>query len=624
MALFPSDNTDTKLRMIIKHDKSTLYQKLKTHFGYNSFRDQQEAIITHILEGNDTIVLMPTGGGKSLCYQVPALLLEGLTLVISPLIALMKDQVQALNANGIPAAYLNSSLTTAEEKEIEAQLERHELKLLYVSPEKVFAQNFLSFLTLLNIRLIAIDEAHCVSSWGHHFRPEYQKLYLLKNKLPQATMVALTATADKAVRSDIGQLLGMQSPTTFLSSFDRSNLSLSVLPGQKKWEQIRRIVRKYANKSGIIYCSSRKSTESLAAKLKAEGVKAACYHAGMMNRLKEKTQDAFIQGDLDVICATIAFGMGIDKPDVRYVIHYNMPGNLESFYQEIGRAGRDGQNSDTILFYSYRDVQTHLGFASEIDNETYRDIQIAKLQRMQEYAEAQVCRRKILLSYFSETLEEDCGNCDVCKNPPKFFDGTLLAQMALSAVARTQQKISLSTLIDILKGFYTEVVREKKYHDIKTFAVGKKTTAVAWQLYIQQLIQQGILELDYKDHYNLKLNDYSWRILKGDVSVKLVSYDVIRERQDTQKKQAKAAPKLVLESNPSLYEHLRLLRQKLAKQINKPAFVVFSNASLKDMSAKAPTTLDAFLEVNGVGEHKAAHYGSQFIEAILEFQERET
>lgn len=609
--------------MIIKHDKNTLYQKLKTHFGYNSFRDQQEAIITHVLEGNDTVVLMPTGGGKSLCFQVPALLLDGLTLVISPLIALMKDQVEALNANGIPAAYLNSSLSSAAEKEIEAQLERNELKLLYVSPEKVFGRDFLSFLTLLNIQLIAIDEAHCVSSWGHHFRPEYQKLYLLKNKLPNATMIALTATADKAVRSDIGQLLGMQNPRTFLSSFDRSNLSLSVLPGQKKWDQIRRIVHKYANKSGIIYCSSRKSTESLAAKLKAEGVKAACYHAGMMNRLKEKTQDAFIQGDLDVMCATVAFGMGIDKPDVRYVIHYNMPGNLEGFYQEIGRAGRDGHPSDTILFYSYRDVQTHLNFASEIDNEVYREIQIAKLNRMQEYAEAQVCRRKILLSYFSETLEEDCNNCDVCKNPPKFFEGTLLAQMALSAVARTNQQVSLSTLVDILKGFFTEVVREKKYHKIKTFAVGKKTTAVAWQLYIQQLIQQGILELDYKDHYNLKLNDFSWRILKGEVPVKLVSYDVIRERQESQKKQAKSPPKVILETNQSLYERLRLLRQKLAKEISKPAFVVFSNASLKDMSAKAPTTLDAFLAVNGVGEHKAEHYGKQFIEVILEYQEQE-
>jgi ATP-dependent DNA helicase RecQ len=598
-----------------------LKEKLKTHFGYDSFRPQQEEIITHILEGNDTIVLMPTGGGKSLCYQIPALLLDGLTLVVSPLIALMKDQVQSLNANGIPAAYLNSSLSSQQEKAIEQQLEAGELRLLYVSPEKIFSANFLSFLTLLNVQLIAIDEAHCVSSWGHHFRPEYQKLYLLKNKLPQACMVALTATADKAVRSDIGELLGMHQPKTFLSSFDRPNLSLSVLPGQKKWEQIKRIVQRYAGQSGIVYCSSRKSTESLAAKLKGEGVKAACYHAGMLSRIKEKVQDAFIEGDVDVICATIAFGMGIDKPDVRYVIHYNMPGNLESFYQEIGRAGRDGQASDTILFYSYRDVQTHLHFASEIDNEQYKEIQIAKLQRMQEYAEAQVCRRKILLSYFSETIEQDCGHCDVCKNPPKFFDGTQLAQMALSAIARTHQKISLSTTIDILKGFYTEVVREHSYHDIRTFGVGKKTTAVAWQLYLQQMIQQGIMELDYKDHYNLKLNAYSRKVLKGEVVVKLVSYDVIKERQEVQKKKASQKPTApALAQNPNLYEHLRVLRQRLAKEINKPAYVVFSNASLQDMSAKAPTTIDAFLDVSGVGQHKAAKYGEEFIQAIRAFQ----
>lgn len=597
-----------------------LYEKLKQHFGYNSFRAQQEDIIQHILSGNDTIVLMPTGGGKSICYQLPALLLDGLTLVISPLIALMKDQVQSLNANGISAAYLNSSLTSADEKAIVQQLESGAIQLLYVSPEKVFSANFISFLSILNVQLIAIDEAHCVSSWGHHFRPEYQKLNLLKKRLPAATMVALTATADKAVRSDIGELLGMHQPKTFLSSFDRPNLSLSVLPGQKKWEQIISIVQQHRGKCGIIYCSSRKSTESLALKLKDQGIKAACYHAGMMTRLKEKTQDAFIQGDLDVICATIAFGMGIDKSDVRYVIHYNMPSNLESFYQEIGRAGRDQQASDTILFYSYRDVQTHLGFATEIQNEAYQKIQIAKLHRMQEYAEAQICRRKILLSYFSETLEEDCGNCDVCKNPPTFFDGTIHAQMALSAIARTQQKINVSTLLDILKGFYTETVKNNGYNTIKTFGVGKKTTASAWQLYIQQFIQQGIIELDYKDHYNLKLNAFSWKVLKENIPVKLVSYDVIKARQEAQKKQAKKAPTIILDSNPSLYEHLRTVRKKIADKMGKPAFVVFSNASLKDMSAKAPTTLPEFLRVNGVGEHKAKQYGTAFINAIRKFQ----
>ena len=597
-----------------------LLDKLKKHFGYSSFRPQQAEIITHVLEGNDTIVLMPTGGGKSLCYQIPALVLDGLTLVVSPLIALMKDQVQGLNANGIPAAYLNSSLTTAQEKEIEQDLEAGKIRLLYVSPEKIFAPNFMSFLGLLSIRLIAIDEAHCVSSWGHHFRPEYQRLHLLKERFPQAAMIALTATADKAVRSDIGELLGMHQPKTFLASFDRPNLSLSVLPGQKKWEQILRIVRQYPQQSGIIYCSSRKSTESLAGKLKQQGIKAACYHAGMLSRLKEQVQDAFIEGDVDVICATIAFGMGIDKADVRYVIHYNMPGNLESFYQEIGRAGRDGQPADTILFYSYRDVQTQMHFAQDIANEQYRNIQLAKLNRMQEYAEAQVCRRRILLSYFGETLEEDCGHCDVCKNPPQFFDGTQLAQMALSAIARTHQRISISTLVDILKGFYSEPVRTKGYQHIRTFGVGKKTTALAWQLYIQQFIQQGMVELDYKDHYNLKLNDYSRKVLKGEAVVKLVTYEVIKERQAAQKKKATTAPAPALAERPDLYEHLRKVRKVLADQQGKPAFVVFSNASLKDMSAKAPTTLEAFLEVSGVGQHKAQQYGAVFLKAIQQFQ----
>jgi len=606
--------------MTAKLNKKLLYQKLKQHFGYNSFRSQQEDIIQRILEGNDTVVLMPTGGGKSICYQLPSLMVDGLTLVISPLIALMKDQVQGLIANGIPAAYLNSSLSKEETQEVESRLENKELKLLYVSPERIFSSNFLSYLSILNIKLIAIDEAHCVSSWGHHFRPEYQKLHILKKRFPAATMVALTATADKAVRSDIGELLGMKTPKTFISSFDRSNLSLSVLPGQKKWEQIIQIVRKYAKKGGIIYCSSRKATESLSAKLKAQGVKAACYHAGMMNRLKEKAQDAFLQGDIDVMCATVAFGMGIDKPDIRYVIHYNMPGNLESFYQEIGRAGRDGQNSDTILFYSYRDVQTHLSFAGDIKNKDYRKIQIAKLTRMQDYAEAQICRRKILLSYFSETLEEDCGNCDVCKNPPKFFDGTIPAQMALSAIFRTKEQIGLSTLVDILKGFNTATVRDNGYHLIKTFGVGKKVTTFAWQLYVQQLIQQGAIELDYKDHYNLKLNDFSHRILKGEATIKLVAYEVIKERQEAQKKKAKKTEKVVLESNPTLYEHLRLLRKKLAAEIGKPAFVVFTNASLKDMSAKAPQNLEEFLRVNGVGNLKCKKYGEVFLSAIQEFQ----
>ena len=599
-----------------------LLETLKKHFGYSSFRSPQDEIITHILEGNDTVVLMPTGGGKSICYQLPAMVLGGLTLVVSPLISLMKDQVEALRANGISAAYLNSSLGKEEEMVIQGELESGSIRLLYVSPERVLSSNFISYLKLLNLQLIAIDEAHCVSSWGHHFRPEYQKLHLLKKEFPNIPAVALTATADKAVRSDIGELLGMKNHKTFISSFDRPNLSLSVLPGQKKWEQIVSIVKKNEGKSGIIYCNSRKSTESIYAKLAAQGFKSACYHAGMPNRIKEKAQEDFIQGNIDIICATVAFGMGIDKPDIRYVIHHNMPSNLEGFYQEIGRAGRDGNKSDTILFYSYRDVQTQLNFIEEIKHEQYKEIQLAKLKRMQEYAEAQVCRRKILLSYFSETLEENCGNCDVCKNPPQYFDGTVLAQKALSAIARTQQSIGMSTTVEVLKGQYSEAVRSRGLAEIKTFGADKDITTFAWQLYLQQMIQQGIIAIDYKDKFNLKLTDLSWKILKGESTVNLVNYDVIKQRQAEQKKVAKKTVK-VAKAAPDLMDKLKDLCRQIATKIGKPAFVVFNDAALQDMSQKAPTTILEFLEVSGVGEHKAEKYGKEFLQVIRKHKKNE-
>jgi ATP-dependent DNA helicase RecQ len=442
----------------------------------------------------------------------------------------------------------------------------------------------------------------------------------LKEELPDVPALALTATADRAVRSDIGELLGMNLPDTYISSFDRPNLSLAVLPGQKKWEQIARIVRRHSGESGIIYCSSRKATESLAEKLQNQGVKAESYHAGMPSEKREITQDKFIQGDIDVICATIAFGMGIDKSDIRFVIHHNMPGNIESYYQEIGRAGRDGLPAETILFYSYRDVQTQMDFIKEIDNEQYKKIQLAKLTRMQEFAEAQVCRRKILLSYFSETLQEDCGNCDVCKNPPKYFDGTRLAQMALSAVARTNENIGITTLVDILKGSYSRVVNENYYHKIKTFGVGRDTTLFAWQLYIQQFIQQGIVEIDYKNHYNLILNDLSKKVLKGEVEVKLVDYEVIKQRKEEQKKSATKVKPEKLSVNESLYEMLRELRSQIAKKKRVQPYLIFSNESLRDMASQKPSDITEFLDVHGVGEHKARQYGAPFLETIASFQ----
>ncbi len=601
-------------------EEKIIYDNLQKYFGYGSFRPLQLEIIQDVLKGKDAVVLMPTGGGKSICYQLPSVMMEGITLVVSPLIALMKDQVQSLTANGINAVFLNSSLTETSKRAIVERINSGEVRLLYVAPETIFSGNFMTFLKSLKINLIAIDEAHCVSSWGHSFRPEYRKLHALKEEFPDVPALALTATADRAVRSDIGELLGMNSPDTYISSFDRPNLSLAVLPGQKKWEQISRIVRRHSGKSGIIYCSSRKATESLAEKLQNQGVKAEYYHAGMPGDKREVTQDKFIQGDIDVICATIAFGMGIDKSDIRFVIHHNMPGNIESYYQEIGRAGRDGEPAETILFYSYRDVQTQMDFIKEIDNEQYKKIQLAKLIRMQEFAEAQVCRRKILLSYFSETLQEDCGNCDVCKNPPKYFDGTRLAQMALSAVARTDENIGITTLVDILKGSYSKVVNENYYHKIKTFGVGRDTTLFAWQLYIQQFIQQGIVEIDYKNHYNLILNDLSKKVLKGEVEVKLVDYEVIKQRKEEQKKSATKVKPEKMSVNESLYETLRELRSQIAKKKRIQPYRIFSNESLRDMASQKPSDITEFLDVHGVGEHKAKQYGAPFLETIASFQ----
>ncbi|MEM9022400.1 MAG: RecQ family ATP-dependent DNA helicase, partial [Bacteroidota bacterium] len=463
----------------------------------------------------------------------------------------------------------------------------------------------------MSLSLFAIDEAHCVSSWGHHFRPDYRQLDVIKQRFQNIPVIALTATADKAVRSDIGELLRLRDPQYFIASFDRPNLSLAVLPGRKKWEQLQRLLARYPGQNGIIYCSSRAATEKLAAKLVEQGLQAACYHAGLDSAVRSRTQDDFIHGQTHIICATIAFGMGIDKADVRFVVHYNLPGNLESYYQEIGRAGRDGDPSETILFYSYRDVQTQLGFLNEVDDPQYKEIQLAKLQRMQQYAEAQVCRRNILLSYFSEMPGEPCGNCDVCRNPPEYFDGTVHAQMALSALSRLKEQVSLTTLIDVLKGTYSATVRENGYERIKTFAAGRHTSAFAWQLFMQQLLQQGLLEVDYKDHYNLKLTPLSREVLFQGRTVQLVTPETIKERQEAQKKTTVKAPKSTVVNEP-LFDHLRELRKTIATRIRKPAYVVFSDAALQDMAGKMPGSEQEFLQVHGVGEHKAKRYAKVF------------
>ncbi len=590
---------------------------LERHFGYKAFRPQQKEVIDHVLDRHDAIVLMPTGGGKSICFQLPALAFDGLTLVISPLIALMKDQVQALQGNGIAAAYLNSSLSFNEEQEINRELRSGGLKLLYVSPERLFQQGFLERLEDLNVKLFAIDEAHCISSWGHHFRPEYKQLHALKKRFPDVPVIALTATADRTVRGDIGHCLGLRDPKIFISSFDRPNLSLAVLPGLDRWKAIQRIMTRHIGHCGIIYCNSRASTEKIAAKLQKIGVKAEFYHAKMNPDERSRVQDDFIQGKTHVICATIAFGMGIDKSDVRFVIHYNLPGTVEGYYQEIGRAGRDGKPAETILFYSYADVQTQMHFADEIDDQRYKEVVIAKLERMKEFAEAQVCRRTILLSYFSEDSAESCGNCDVCKDPPKYFDGTILAQKALSAIVRCGQKLPMSVLVDVLKGSHSHEVTEKGWDRIRTFGAGSDTTAFAWVQFIQQFLHLGLMEVDYRDHHHLVITTPGEAVLKGERPVRLVSPDTVKERQE----RIKSTRQVVAEPSPvsaGLLGALKDLRRTLAKEMGKPAYVVFSDASLIDMAEKRPTNLYEFRLVNGVGDHKASQFGEAFLKVVKE------
>ncbi|MBK9761306.1 MAG: DNA helicase RecQ [Flavobacteriales bacterium] len=589
---------------------------LERHFGYKTFRPQQQEIIEHVLAGNDAVVLMPTGGGKSLCYQIPALALDGLTVVISPLIALMKDQVQALQGNGIPAAFMNSSLGYAEEQAISEQLHKGELKLLYLSPERLFAQNVMDWISGLNVRLFAIDEAHCISSWGHSFRPEYKKLNAIKKRFPNVPVIALTATADRAVRGDIARHLGLKNERMFVSSFDRPNLSLAVLPGVDRWKAIERIMARHAGKCGIIYCGSRDATEKLATKLQKIGVRADHYHAGRSSEERNEVQDEFISGKLHVICATIAFGMGIDKSDVRFVIHYNLPGNVESYYQEIGRAGRDGKPAETILFYSYADVQGQMYHIDKVEDPQYKAILTAKLERMKEFAEAQVCRRTILLSYFSETTAEPCGNCDVCKDPPKYFNGTLTGQKALSAVVRCKEQLSMSVLIDVLKGTRSQEVLENKFDTVKTFGAGGDTSAFAWMMFIQQMIQHGLLEIDYKAHYHLKVTDAGQAVLRGERQVRLVSPDTIKERQERSKKTPVAMAAEPSHASADLLQRLKDLRKVIAKEIAKPAYIVFSDATLIDMAVKKPADVYEFRLVNGVGDHKVKVYADRFLAEI--------
>lgn len=592
--------------------------QLKTVFGYSTFRPQQEEIIAHILEEKDTIVLMPTGGGKSICFQIPALVREGTTLVISPLISLMKDQVEALKSNGVSAAYFNSSQNEAEKQEIVSKAKNGDYKLLYMAPETLFTAMD-NWLSQVNITLVAIDEAHCVSMWGHDFRPEYTQIHTLRSFWKDVPFIALTATADKATRKEIETKLGLKNARTFLSSFDRPNLSLTVkgnLPKPKKLEQILDFIEAREGQSGIIYCLSRKETEEWSTYLLENGVPAAHYHAGLTSDERSKIQEDFINDRIPVITATIAFGMGIDKSNVRWVIHNNLPKNLEGYYQEIGRAGRDGLKSETLLYYNMRDVKMLADFAND---SPHRDVLIEKLNRMLQYADSQTCRRKTLLNYFSENLENDCGNCDVCHNPPKFFDGTTLVQKALSGVKRTDQKIGMNLLIQLLRGAKTADIYTNNYQTLKTYGVGSDLSNEEWQHYLVQMLNQGIMEIAYDSSFHLRITEFGERVLFGKQDIFLGRYEVKvkekKERGERTKKTKEAS------RNPEevLFQRLRALRKIIATEENVPAYIVFSDATLEDMAQKKPQNKFEMLDISGVGQQKLENYGEEFLKVIAEF-----
>ena len=604
--------------------REQMLKTLKSYFGYTSFRPLQEQIITTILQKKDTLVLMPTGGGKSMCYQLPALMMEGTTVVVSPLISLMKDQVESLQANGIIARALNSTNDETTNAQLYFECLQGRVKLLYISPERLlFECNHL--LRDIKISLFAIDEAHCISHWGHDFRPEYTQLKVIRQYFPQVPVVALTATADKITREDIIQQLNMRHPEIFISSFDRPNLSLEVKRGYPQKEKIKTIanfLRRHRRESGIIYCMSRNGTEKVASLLEQEGFHAGVYHAGLSNEQREMTQDDFINDRIQIICATIAFGMGIDKSNVRWVIHYNLPKSIENFYQEIGRAGRDGLPSETILFYSFSDIVMLSRFAAESNQQ---GINLEKLNRMQQYAESDICRRRILLNYFGETMDHDCCNCDVCKNPPERFDGTIIVQKALSAIARTDQQVGTRTLIDILKGYATSEVMEKGYDKLKTYGVGRDLPGKDWQDYLLQMLNLGYFEIAYNENNHLKITEAGKKILFGKERAQLVIIqreDARRKKGTQSHKNSAPAPLFVStvfeEEDAELFESLRSLRKKLADQMAIPAYIVLSDKTLHLLALKKPETIEEFGEISGIGEFKKEKYGKEFLAVISE------
>lgn len=601
----------------MQHSEQQLHETLKSVFGYDAFRLTQLEIIKRSLSNRSSLVIMPTGGGKSICYQLPAVLMDGLSVVISPLISLMQDQVGALTANGIPAASLNSSGSYKDELLVQQQVANNELKLLYVSPERAVSNGFIAWIQQQNVKQIAIDEAHCVSIWGNDFRPEYTRLTELTRLFPNIPVIALTATADTATQADIRQQLHLENCESFVSSFERTNLTLNVLPANDRIDVIKKFIATHKGQPGIIYCLSRRSTEEIALKLKKAGFNSHFYHAALKPQDRARIQDDFQQDKIQIVCATIAFGMGIDKANIAWVIHYNLPKNIEGYYQEIGRAGRAGQASETLLFAGYRDMKTLKDF---IDNsgaaQQFKDVQYAKLQRMWEFTQATSCRTNFILNYFGEFKAEPCGHCDRCIDPPKRFDGTIISQIALSACLRLNQQVNLNTLVDVIRGSSRQDIIQNGYHQIKTYGVGKHIDYKSWVSYITQLVDQGVLSIDFTQGNRLLLTDLAKPILKSEQVILLTEPQVIdfKAKESAQKTQNNDD---LSESENVLYTALSDLRRKLADEEQVQASRIFSNASLTEMARSKPGNLPAFSGISGVGKFKLEKYADAFIQLIL-------
>ncbi|HUO82306.1 MAG TPA: DNA helicase RecQ [Gammaproteobacteria bacterium] len=590
-----------------------LARTLDQVFGLHDFRPGQQAIIEALIEGRDAFVLMPTGGGKSLCYQLPALHRSGVALVVSPLISLMKDQVDALAANGVQAAFYNSSLDSAEARRVLARLHGGELDLLYVAPERLMNPAFIERLKGLRIALIAVDEAHCVSQWGHDFRPEYAALGQLRGHFPGVPLIALTATADPQTREDTVRVLGLEQADRFVASFDRPNIRYTVLEKHRPAEQLQRFLAGRQEESGIVYALSRKRTEEIAQLLADGGYSAAAYHAGLPAAVREDVQERFVRDDVRIVVATVAFGMGIDKPDVRFIVHYDLPKHIEGYYQETGRAGRDGLPAEALLLYGAQDVVTARRLLESTTDPEQRRIEGHKLQAMVAFAESLTCRRQVLLGYFGEHLGTACGNCDVCLDPPECFDATVETQKALSCVYRVGQRFGIRYVVDVLRGADSEQIRQRGHDLLSTFGIGCEHGEQEWISIVRQLIHRGYLEQDIAAWSVLKLTQRAGALLRGEETLELAR-PRIREKAKKKKLPRSAAP--LEPAELEVFESLRALRKRLADEQGVPPYVVFGDASLVEMSRNKPATAAEFLEITGVGQVKLERYGQIFMRAL--------